>query len=212
MDFASALGQCPLIAILRGIRPEEAAEAGAALVGAGFTLIEVPLNSPDPLRSIEILAQSVGDKAVVGAGTVLTREQVMAVADVGGRLIVSPNTDAAVIAATVAAGLYSVPGFLTPSEAFVALAAGATALKYFPGEASSPKILKSLMAILPARAPVVVTGGITPDNLAPWKASGASGFGLGSALYRPGVSGNELKQRAEDFAAALGKISAIDPA
>lgn len=203
MNFASALNQCPLIAILRGIRPEEAAEAGAALVGAGFTLIEVPLNSPDPLRSIEILAQSVGDKAVVGAGTVLTPEDVAAVAGVGGRLIVSPNTDAAVIAATVAAGLNSVPGFLTPSEAFVALASGATALKYFPAEASSPKILKALMAILPARVPVVVTGGVTADNLAPWKASGASGFGLGSALYSPGLPREELKQRADGFIAAI---------
>lgn len=201
MDFAAALAQCPLIAILRGIRPEEAAAAGEVLVDAGFTLIEVPLNSPDPLRSIAILADAVGDRAVVGAGTVLSRSQVADVAAAGGRLVVSPNTDAAVIAATVEAGLASVPGFLTPSEAFAAHAAGATALKYFPAEASSPHILKALKTVLPD-VPVIVTGGITPDTLAPWRASGATGFGLGGALYRPGIALGELKRHAEDFALA----------
>ena len=140
MDFAAALAQCPLIAILRGIRPEEAAAAGEVLVDAGFTLIEVPLNSPDPLRSIASLADAVGARAVGGAGTVLSGSQVADVAAAGGRLVVSPNTDPAVIAATVEAGLASVPGFLTPSEAFAAHAAGATAQKYFPAEASPPPI------------------------------------------------------------------------
>jgi len=201
MDFAAALAQCPLIAILRGIRPEEAAAAGEVLVDAGFTLIEVPLNSPDPLRSIAILADAVGDRAVVGAGTVLSRSQVADVAAAGGRLVVSPNTDAAVIGATVEAGLASVPGFLTPSEAFAAHAAGATALKYFPAEASSPHILKALKTVLPD-VPVIVTGGITPNTLAPWRASGATGFGLGGALYRPGIAVGELKRHAEDFVLA----------
>lgn len=202
MDFASALEQCPLVAILRGIRPEEAAAAGEVLVDSGFTLIEVPLNSPDPLRSIEILAGAVGDRAVVGAGTVLSCSQVTDVAAAGGRLIVSPNTDTAVIAATVEAGLASVPGFLTPSEAFAAHAAGATALKYFPAEASSPQILKALKTVLPSDAPVIVTGGITPDKLALWRASGASGFGLGGALYRPGIALGDLKRHADDFVLA----------
>ncbi|MGN7930346.1 MAG: 2-dehydro-3-deoxy-6-phosphogalactonate aldolase [Sphingopyxis sp.] len=202
MDFAAALAQCPLIAILRGIRPEEAAAAGEVLVDAGFTLIEVPLNSPDPLRSIAILAGAVGDRAVVGAGTVLSCSQVADVAAAGGRLVVSPNTDPAVIAATVEAGLASVPGFLTPSEAFAAHAAGATALKYFPAEASSPPILKALKTVLPSGVPVIVTGGITPDKLALWRASGASGFGLGGALYRPGIALGELKRHAGDFVLA----------
>jgi len=202
MDFAAALAQCPLIAILRGIRPEEAAAAGEVLVDAGFTLIEVPLNSPDPLRSIAILAGAVGDRAVVGAGTVLSCSQVADVAAAGGRLVVSPNTDPAVIAATVEAGLASVPGFLTPSEAFAAHAAGATALKYFPAEASSPSILKALKTVLPSGVPVIVTGGITPDKLALWRASGASGFGLGGALYRPGIALGELKRHAGDFVLA----------
>ncbi len=202
MDFAAALAQCPLIAILRGIRPEEAAAAGEVLVDSGFTLIEVPLNSPDPLRSIAILAGTVGDRAVVGAGTVLSCKQVADVAAAGGRLVVSPNTDAAVIAATVEAGLASVPGFLTPSEAFAAHAAGATALKYFPAEASSPHILKALKTVLPTGVPVIVTGGITPDKLALWSASGATGFGLGGALYRPGIALGDLKRHADDFVLA----------
>ncbi|KGB53152.1 KDPG and KHG aldolase [Sphingopyxis sp. LC81] len=202
MDFASALEQCPLVAILRGIRPEEAAAAGEVLVDSGFTLIEVPLNSPDPLRSINILAGAVGDRAVVGAGTVLSCSQVTDVAAAGGRLIVSPNTDAAVIAATVEAGLASIPGFLTPSEAFAAHAAGATALKYFPAEASSPPILKALKTVLPSDVPVIVTGGITPDKLALWRASGATGFGLGGALYRPGIALGDLKRHADDFVLA----------
>lgn len=202
MDFAAALAQCPLIAILRGIQPEEAAAAGEVLVDAGFTLIEVPLNSPDPLRSIEILAGAVGDRAVVGAGTVLSCSQVTDVAAAGGRLVVSPNTDAAVIAATVEAGLASVPGFLTPSEAFAAHAAGATALKYFPAEASSPHILKALKTVLPPEVPVIVTGGITPNKLALWRASGASGFGLGGALYRPRIALGDLKRHAGDFVLA----------
>lgn len=206
MDFAAALAQCPLIAILRGIRPEEAAEAGEVLVDAGFTLIEVPLNSPDPLRSIAILAGAVGGRAVVGAGTVLSCSQVADVAAAGGQLVVSPNTDAAVIAATVEAGLASVPGFLTPSEAFAAHAAGATALKYFPAEASSPHILKALKTVLPPEVPVIVTGGITPDKLALWRASGATGFGLGGALYRPGIALGDLKRHADDFVLASRQV------
>ena len=202
MDFASALEQCPLIAILRGIRPEEAAAAGELLVDSGFTLIEVPLNSPDPLRSIAILAGAVGDRALVGAGTVLSCSQVADVAAAGRRLAVSPNTDTAVIAATVETGLASVPGFLTPSEAFAAHAAGATALKYFPAEASSPHILKALKTVLPSGVPVIVTGGITPDKMAPWSAAGATGFGLGGALYRPGIAPGDLKRHADDFVLA----------
>jgi 2-dehydro-3-deoxyphosphogalactonate aldolase len=202
-DFQLAFSRCPLIAILRGIAPEDVEAVGGVLIDAGFTIIEVPLNSPNPLDSIARLARQYGDRAVIGAGTVLTVGQVSAVAAAGGRLIVSPNTDETVIGTTVAAGLASVPGYFTPSEAFVALRSGAHALKLFPAEGSSPAALRAQRSILPHDVPVVVTGGISPDSLRAWREAGASGYGLGSALYKTGMSASDVDQRARSFIRAL---------
>jgi 2-dehydro-3-deoxyphosphogalactonate aldolase len=184
-EFAAAFARCPLVAILRGIKPEEAAAIGEVLAEAGFMLIEVPLNSPEPLRSIEILAKRLDASVVVGAGTVLQPAQVSAVQSAGGRIVVSPNVNAAVIKASVAAGMASLPGYATVSEAFSAIDAGAHALKLFPAEAVTPAALKAQLAVLPSSTPIVVVGGIDEESFAPWTAAGASGFGLGSALYKP---------------------------
>ncbi|MCJ2051447.1 2-dehydro-3-deoxy-6-phosphogalactonate aldolase [Methylobacterium sp. J-070] len=201
--FDAAFSACPLVAILRGLTPEEAPEVGEALVAAGFTLIEVPLNSPEPLRSIAVLADRLAGRALIGAGTVLTAAQVEAVAAAGGTLVVSPNTDAAVIRATVAAGLVSLPGYQTPTEAFAALAAGATALKLFPADVASPAALKAHRAVLPTGTRVLAVGGVAPDGVAAWRQAGADGFGLGSNLYRPGKSVAEIGRDATAFVAAL---------
>jgi 2-dehydro-3-deoxyphosphogalactonate aldolase len=198
-DFASALSELPLVAILRGIRPSEVEAIGGALVEAGFRLIEVPLNSPDPFTSIEVLARLCGEDALVGAGTVMKTEQVETVRNAGGRMIVSPNTNAKVIEATVAARMASLPGYATPSEAFAALDAGATALKLFPAEAASPAGLRAQRAVLPPDTPVLAVGGITYDGMTPWLEAGARGFGLGSALYTTGLSPNEVAKRAAAF-------------
>jgi 2-dehydro-3-deoxyphosphogalactonate aldolase len=201
------LGACPLVAILRGLTPDEAEPVGAALVEAGIRIVEVPLNSPKPLTSIERLARRFGDEVLIGAGTVLTPEQVRAVREAGGELIVSPNSDRAVIAASVAQDMVSCPGFFTPSEAFAALAAGAHALKLFPAEAASPAMLKALRAVLPAHAPVVPTGGIEPAAIPSWLAAGAAGIGLGSGLYRPGRTAREVAMRAATAVAAARSAS-----
>lgn len=203
-DFATAFARCPLVAILRGVRPDEVEDIGEALVDAGFTLIEVPLNSPNPLNSIARLAARVGDRALVGAGTVLSLDDVAAVAAAGGRMIVSPNTNIAVIRASVAAGLASLPGYFTASEAFAAIQAGASALKLFPAEAATPAVLKAQRAVLPKTMPVLVVGGVAPDTMAPWQTAGADGFGLGSALYKPGASAKDVSRAAQAFVAALG--------
>jgi 2-dehydro-3-deoxyphosphogalactonate aldolase len=203
--FLERFAQCPLVAILRGIPPDEAEPVGEALVDAGFVLIEVPLNSPRPLESIERLAARFGERATIGAGTVTTPAEVAAVQDAGGTLIVSPHVDERVIAATVAAGMVSLPGFFTPTEAFAALRAGAHALKLFPAEAASPAVLKALRAALPANMPVLPVGGIAVEWIAPWLAAGAAGFGLGSALYRPGFSPAEVRESASRFVAALAE-------
>ena len=203
--FDAAFARCPLIAILRGVKPDEVEAIGEALIEAGFTLIEVPLNSPDPLDSIGRLARGLKGRAVIGAGTVLTTADVAAVADVGGTMIISPNTNVDVVAAAAGAGLVSLPGFATPSEAFAALAAGAAALKLFPAEAASPAVLKALGAVVPAGTRMLPVGGIAPDNMAPWLAAGAAGFGLGSALYKPGMGASEVGDRARAFIAALSR-------
>lgn len=201
--FRTALSACPLVAILRGITPDEAEAVGGGLVDAGITLIEVPLNSPDPYDSIARMARHLGDRAMIGAGTVLRPEQVDRVAAAGGRLIVSPNSDPAVIAATVAAGLVSLPGYATPTEAFAALAAGAHGLKLFPADATPPAILKAHRAVLPADVPVLAVGGITPASIAAWRAAGADGFGLGSNLYRPAKPGAAVATDARAFVEAV---------
>jgi 2-dehydro-3-deoxyphosphogalactonate aldolase len=197
--FEQAFTRCPLIAILRGVRPDEVATIGEALVGEGFTLIEVPLNSPDPFVSIARLAQALEGHAMIGAGTVLTPQEARQVGEAGGGMVISPNADRQVIAATCEAGLVSLPGIATPSEAFAALQAGAHALKLFPAEGSSPKVLKAMRAVLPHATRVLPVGGISPDGMTPWLDAGATGFGLGSALYRAGDSASAVAMRARNF-------------
>ena len=204
-QFRAALGECPLVAILRGLRPDEAEAIGDALYEGGIRIIEVPLNSPDPLDSIGRLARRLGERAVIGAGTVLNPEQVAAVHGVGGALIVSPSTNPAVIAATVAAGMISCPGYFTPSEAFTAIDNGAHALKFFPAEAATPAVVKAQRAVLPRSVPLLVVGGVKPDAMAPWLAAGADGFGLGSGVYVPGQSPAETLDKARSYRAALGR-------
>lgn len=207
-EFRFFFGQCPLVAIIRGVTPSEAVEVGEAILEAGIRIIEVPLNSPDPLASIERLAARFGDRALIGAGTVLEPEQVSRVAAAGGRLIVSPNTNAAVIEATVAAGVVSSPGFFTPSEAFAACSAGAHALKFFPAEGGSPKVVKAMKAVLPADVPLLVVGGVAPDNMGPWIEAGADGFGLGSGLYRPGQDAAAVGRQAAAYVAGVRSATA----
>ena len=209
LSLQDALSQCPLVAILRGVKPAEVVDIGAALVDAGFAVIEVPLNSPGPLESITLLAKAFGSKVLVGAGTVMTANEVANVAAAGGRLIVMPHADARVVGAAKTGGLYALPGFATPSEAFAMIAAGADGLKLFPAEASPPKVLKAMRAVLPKSMPVLPVGSITPDNMAEYWGAGASGFGLGSALYKPGATASQVSVAARQFVAALAQLRAV---
>jgi 2-dehydro-3-deoxyphosphogalactonate aldolase len=202
-DFA----ELPLIAILRGIAPDEAIDIGLALVETGFRLIEVPLNSPEPIESIRRLAATLGDRATVGAGTVRSAAEVAEVAAAGGRLIVSPHMNPQLIGATKQAGLMSGPGVATPTEAFAAIEAGADFLKLFPAEQLTPVIVKAWRAVLPKGMPLVPVGGITPDSMAAYVAAGATGFGLGSAIYKPGMTPLEVSRAAETFISAWRKVS-----
>jgi 2-dehydro-3-deoxyphosphogalactonate aldolase len=197
------LDECPLVGIIRGVTPDEAEAIGDAITEGGIRIIEVPLNSPEPLKSIERLAKKFGDKVLVGGGTVLDPADVARVRDVGGRLIVSPNTNPDVIAATAAAGLVASPGYFTPTEAFAAIQAGATALKLFPAENSSPAALKSQLAVIPKEIPIMVVGGVKPDNMRQWLDAGATGFGLGGGLYKPGQSAAETLDKARAYVAGL---------
>ncbi len=179
-------GKLPLVAILRGLEPERAVEVGSALVDAGFDMLEVPMNSPDPLRSIAALVAALGHKALIGAGTVLSTSVVDALADIGAELVISPNCNVEVIARTAARGMVSFPGVLTPSEMFAALEAGAAGLKIFPAELVAPPALKAIRAVLPPAVPVYVVGGIHAHNMGEYIAAGASGFGVGGSLFKPG--------------------------
>jgi 2-dehydro-3-deoxyphosphogalactonate aldolase len=195
----------PLVAILRGLTPQDALAVGTALVEAGFRTLEVPLNSPDPLQSIGLLAEAFGDTCLVGAGTVMTPAQVSEIAGVGGRLIVMPHADTTVIAAAKQAGLVCAPGVSTMTEAFAALAAGADALKLFPAEQLPPPVLKAWLSVLPKGTALLPVGGITPDNMTPYVDAGARGFGIGSALYTPGLEAAEVGRRAHAFIDAWNK-------
>lgn len=196
-----AMAFLPLVAILRGIAPHDAAAIGDTLYEHGFRIIEVPLNSPQPADSIRILRQHLPADAVIGAGTVLDVAAVKTVADAGGELIVMPHADATVIRAAKERGLFCVPGVATPTEAFAALAAGADALKAFPAEMLTPAVVKAWRAVLPKVA-ILPVGGITPQSLASYVAAGAAGFGLGSALYKPGAKPGEVAAAARDFVEA----------
>lgn len=196
-----AIDQLPLVAILRGIAPGEADRVGDLLANAGWRLLEVPLNSPDPLRSIERLARRFPD-AVVGAGTVRTADEVLQVHDAGGRLVVSPHFDARVVREAARLGMVSLPGVLTPSEAFAALEAGATGLKLFPAEMVPPAAVKAMRAVLAPEVLLFPVGGIAPASMAPYRAAGANGFGIGSALYKPGMDAQDIATSARAFADA----------
>ena len=205
-ELADRLQRCPLVAILRGVRPEEVEAIGAVLVACGFAIIEVPLNSPEQIASIRRLAERFGERALIGAGTVTQSRQIADIAGAGGRLVVMPHGDPVIVRRAKAAGLIALPGFATPTEAFAALAAGADGLKLFPAEASPPEVLKAMKAVLPPAVPVLPVGGITPERMPAYWAAGARGFGLGSALYSPGMSADDVRGRAEAFAAAIGKL------
>jgi len=197
------LRECPLVAIIRGVAPNEVEAIGDAIYDGGIRIIEVPLNSPDPLNSIERLAKRFGDRMLVGAGTVVDRVDVARVSDAGGRIIVSPDTNVEVISATASAGLVASPGYFTPSEALAAVRAGATALKLFPAEAASPAVLKAQLAVIPKQVPIMVVGGVKPDSMRPWLDAGATGFGLGGGLYRPGQSPAETLDKARAYVEGL---------
>lgn len=196
------MARLPLVAILRGLRPEEAPAIGRALVDAGFSLVEVPLNSPRPFESIAALRAALPAEVVLGAGTVMHVEEIAALREAGGELVVMPHADTALIRAAKAAGLLCIPGVATPTEAFAARAAGADALKLFPAEALPAPVLKAWRAVLPPSLRVLPVGGVTPESLATWRAAGAGGAGLGSALYSPGFDAVEVGARARAFAAA----------
>lgn len=203
MELKPYLTRCPLVAILRGVRPDEVAAIATALEGAGIAIIEVPLNSPDPLASIAMLARDFGDRLLVGAGTVMTEAQVADIARAGGRLIVTPHADPVITRAAKAHGLIAVPGFFTPTEGFAMLAAGADALKLFPAEAASPAVLRALRAVLPKDTAVLPVGGIDASNIPAWRAAGAAGFGIGSSIYKPGDTAATVAAKARALLAAL---------
>lgn len=203
-NLRARLDACALVAIIRGVTPDEVVAVGEALYAAGIRIIEVPLNSPDPFRSIERLAAAMGERAIVGAGTVLQVADVARVRDAGGGIVVSPGGETDVISATVAAGMISAPGYFTPTEGFAALKAGAHALKLFPAEAASPAVVKAHRAVLPRDVPLLIVGGVRPDNMAEYLSAGADGFGLGSGVYKPGQTPAEVGAQARAFVQALG--------
>lgn len=209
--FAAAMARLPLVAILRGLTAAEAPAILDALLSQGFALIEIPLNSPDPFTSIAALRKKAPPEVFIGAGTALRVADVEAVALAGGDLVVTPHADAAIIRAAKALGLVCLPGVATPTEAFAALGAGADGLKAFPAEMIAPAVVKAWRAVIPSDVPILPVGGIGPDSLAAYVAAGASGFGLGSALYRPGDPPQRVAERAAAFVAAWRAIAGRRP-
>ncbi len=205
MTLADWLARCPLVAILRGLRPEEAEAVGDALVEAVVAILEVPLNSPRPFESIRRLSARLGGRALVGAGTVMTEAQVEEVAAAGGKLLVTPHADPALVRAAKARGMLAAPGFFTPAEAFALLAAGADALKLFPAEAASPAVVKALLAVLPPGTALLPVGGMSAETIGPWRKAGAVGFGIGGSLYKPGDAPETVGERARALRAALAR-------
>jgi 2-dehydro-3-deoxyphosphogalactonate aldolase len=208
--FAHAFKRMPLIAILRGVKPEEAQDVANAILEEDIRIIEIPLNSPDPLRSIEKIAKSLPGDAIIGAGTVLSEAEVAAVAGAGGQLIVSPNFERSVVTKSKALGLVSAPGVMTPSEAFAALAAGADELKLFPGELLSLAVIQAYAAVLPKNSALVLVGGVKAEGLAAFRGSPINGFGVGSSLYKPGMKAGEVRERARAFVAAMREAGFCD--
>lgn len=196
-------GRLPLVAILRGLEPDRAVEVAEVLIGAGFDILEVPLNSPEPVQSIAAIVAAHGDRALIGAGTVLSADEVDVLAAVGAKLVVSPNCDPAVIARTAAHGMVSLPGVLTPTEMFAALKAGASGLKIFPAELMPASGIKAVRAVLPAECPVYVVGGIHAGNMGEYLSAGATGFGMGSAIFKPGKSLQDIASDAQAIVAAF---------
>jgi 2-dehydro-3-deoxyphosphogalactonate aldolase len=209
--LAAAMAELPLVAILRGLRPSEAEDIGLALEDAGFALIEVPLNSPQPFDSIATLRRVLKPATLVGAGTVTRVEDVQRLHAIGADLVVMPHADTTVIRAAKAAGMLCVPGVATPTEAFAAIAAGADALKLFPAELVTPGVMKAMRAVLLADVRLLPVGGITPASLAPWREAGARGFGLGSALYRPGLAAADVAANAAEFVRAWHACACAPP-
>jgi 2-dehydro-3-deoxyphosphogalactonate aldolase len=203
MDVRAWLEQCPLVAILRGVQPAEVESIGSALARAGIRIVEVPLNSPSPLESIAILSRSFGSRMLIGAGTLTDPSQVGEVAAAGGRLIVTPHADPAIVRAAKQAGLFAVPGFFNPTEAFALLQAGADGIKLFPAEVLGPPMLKALSAVLPKSAIVIPVGGVGVDQVAPWMAAGALGLGVGSSVYKPGDDARVVEAKARSLVAAV---------
>jgi len=203
MDLRSLLMACPVVSILRGIRPSECEAIGAALLDAGVRVVEVPLNSPEPLSSISLLARQFGDRILVGAGTVMAPEQVTQVANAGGRLIVTPHADIEVLRAAKNAGLIAIPGAFNPTEVFALLKGGADAVKLFPAEVLGVGMLRALRAVLPADAMIIPVGGVDAANASSWIDAGAQGLGIGSSLYKPGDSPATVRERAETLISSL---------
>ena len=201
--FFSAIEKHPLIAILRGIKPTEVVDVAEILIEKDFKIIEIPLNSPDPIRSIELLTHYFENHAIIGAGTVLDETSIRSIAEAGAKLVVMPNGNGIVVKAAKDRGLIAIPGIATPSEAFAMIEAGADALKLFPAEGIPPSVLKAMKAVLPSTVPILPVGGITPEKMNDYLKAGAIGFGLGSALYKPGMTLRDIRKNAEAFNLAL---------
>lgn len=201
--FFSAIEKHPLIAILRGIKPTEVVDVAEILIEKDFKIIEIPLNSPDPIRSIELLTHYFENHAIIGAGTVLDEASIRSIAEAGAKLVVMPNGNGIVVKAAKDRGLIAIPGIATPSEAFAMIEAGADALKLFPAEGIPPSVLKAMKAVLPSTVPILPVGGITPEKMNDYLKAGAIGFGLGSALYKPGMTLRDIRKNAEAFNQAL---------